>query len=189
MKLLILGSVSEGKGQYQIIEAINLMTEQERERITLDIIGGGNKSYIKKINKVVINYGLSSSVHFLGYQQDAGNNVSKYDCGLMCSNSEAFGRVTIEYMMAGLPVIASNTGANKELVIDGENGLLYQYNNILDLKNKIVYLLDNVNELERMGKAARDYAYSNFSIRSHAEMVYSEYLKVINNPVNEKNYK
>lgn len=179
MKLIILGSVIEGKGQYQIIEAINLMTDEEREKITLYIIGGGNRSYINKLNNMVMNYGLSSSVHFLGYQQEASNNISKYDCGLMCSNSEAFGRATIEYMMAGLPVIASDTGANKELVIDGENGLLYQYYNIQDLKNKIVYLLNNANELERMGRAARDYAFSNFSIKLHAERVYSEYLKIL----------
>jgi glycosyltransferase involved in cell wall biosynthesis len=42
--------------------------------------------------------------------------------GLMCSRDEAFGRVTIEFMLHKMPVIASNSGANPELVINRING-------------------------------------------------------------------
>lgn len=184
IKFLMIGGVNETKGQYQVIQACGLMTKEEKEKITLDIIGGGSKLYIKKLNKMIKKYGLTASVHILGYKKNAWENISSYDCGLMCSKSEAFGRVTIEYMMAGIPVIASDTGANKELVIDNENGLLYRWNNVMNLKEKIVYILNHVDALEKMGKAARDYAQSNFPIKLNAELVYKEYLKIMENSTN-----
>lgn len=43
----------------------------------------------------------------------------KIDVELVCSRSEAFGRVTIESMMSSNPVIGANTGGTKELIIEG----------------------------------------------------------------------
>lgn len=179
LRFLMLGSVCETKGQYQVVKACALMTEQERKRIIIDIVGGGTESYIKKIIEMIKGYGVESSVRLLGYQKDAWKEIQSYDCGIMCSQSEGFGRVTVEYMMAGLPVIASDTGANPELIIENENGLLYQWNNIKDLKERIIYLLNNVNILKEMGIKARDYAYSHFSIELNAEQIYREYIKVL----------
>lgn len=179
MRFLIMGSVSDTKGQYQVIKACALMPESVRERIIIDIIGGGSAAYIKKLNAMIKKYELTSIVRFLGYQEKIWKDVCNYDCGLMCSKSEGFGRVTIEYMMAGLPVIASDTGANPELIIENENGLLYRWNNIEDLKKKMIYLLNNINALKRMGENARKYAVSHFSAVLNSELVYKEYLKIL----------
>lgn len=179
LRFLILGSVCETKGQYQIIRACALMSKRERERITVDIVGSGNKAYVKKLEELVKKCDLMASIHFLGYQKEAWNNIGRYDCGLMCSKSEGFGRVTVEYMMAGLPVIVSDTGANLELIVENENALQYQWNNVEDLKKKMVYLLNNFSVLRQMGENARKYAISHFSAALSAELVYKEYLNII----------
>lgn len=179
LRFLILGSVCETKGQYQIINACALMSEKERERITVDIIGSGNQSYIRRMKEMIKKNKLTSSIHFLGYHEEAWKNICSYTCGLMCSKSEGFGRVTAEYMMAGLPVIASDTGANPELIVDNESGLLFQWNNIEDLKNKMVYLLNHANVPKQMGLKAREYAQSHFSLKINAELIYREYIKIV----------
>ncbi|MCM1155767.1 MAG: glycosyltransferase family 4 protein [Ruminococcus flavefaciens] len=180
LKLIMLGSICETKGQYQVINALGIMTEEEKKKITLDIVGEGrSKVYIKKLIKMVEEYGLSSSVKFLGYKKDFEKNISNYDCGMMCSKSEGFGRVTLEYMMAGLPVIASDAGANTEIVVNKENGFLYQLDNIPDLKEKIRYLLNNTELIETMGKKAKTYARTYFSSKLNAELIYKEYLKIL----------
>lgn len=181
IRLLMLGSICDTKGQYQIIQAFERMSKQDRVRFDLDFVGDGAKSYTKRLIKMVEEAGLSQVIHFLGYQEDFLEQISEYDCGIMCSKSEGFGRVTIEYMMAGLPVIASNTGANTELVIDNKYGLLYQWNNIDDLKNKLIFVLKNMNLLEKMGENAREYALSLFSIKANACLVYNEYIKILKN--------
>lgn len=179
MKFLMMGSVCETKGQYQLIKACALMTEKEKERIIIDIIGGGTESYLKKIGEMIAKYELTKSVRLLGYQKDAWKTIHSYDCGIMCSKSEGFGRVTVEYMMAGLPVIASDTGANPELIIESENGMLYRWNDIEDLKEKMVYLLNHAAALKQMGENARKYAISHFSAALNSELVYREYLKIL----------
>lgn len=153
--------------------------ERRKKKITLDIIGGGTKTYIDKLNKMIKEYGLEDSVHFLGYKEHVGACIGSYDCGLMCSKSEGFGKVTIEYMMAGLPVVASDIGTNVELVKNYENGLLYQWGNSLDLKEKIMYLVNHKELLEKMGKTAREYAQSHFSAELNAELIHKEYLKMM----------
>ena len=187
VRLLMLGSICETKGQYQIIQAFERMTWQEREKFELNFIGDGAKSYIRKMIKKVEEAGLSQIIHFLGYQEDLQRKISEYDCGIMCSKSEGFGRVTIEYMMAGLPVIASNTGANKELIIDNSNGLLYQWNNIDDLKRKLIFTLNNIKLLHIMGENAREYALTCFSIKKNVGLVYSEYIKILKSNNFKKN--
>ena len=96
----------------------------------------------------------------------------------MCSRQEGFGRVTVEYMMAGLPVIASDIAANKEL-INSETGLLYHVGDIHSLKEKIVYLVNHRDLIEKMGRKAREYAQTSFSTEINTELVYNEYLKII----------
>lgn len=120
---------------------------------------------------------MGDKVNFLGYQSGYSKNLSKYDCGLMCSVSEGFGRVTAEYMMAGLPVIASDTGANPELVKMHENGLLYRWDDIEDLKEKMVYISKNKKEARRMGMNGRKFAVENFTLEANADKMYELYQK------------
>lgn len=99
------------------------------------------------------------------------------DVELVCSKSEAFGRVTIEAMMSMNPVIASNTGANTELIKEDYNGLLYNYGNYVDLANKIEVLIQNPDLLEKYGKNGYKFALENFTAEINAkniEMVYKE---------------
>ncbi len=179
IKFVMLGALRETKGQYQVIQACRLMTKRERAKLSIDIIGGGTRAYTGKLNRMIKELKLESVIHLLGYRNDMGSSLSRYDCGFMCSKSEAFGRVTAEYMMAGLPVIASNTGANPEIVMEKENGVLYQWNDIRDLKRKIVFMLDNPELLGQMGEKARNYAESHFSVKLDAGFIYKEYLEIM----------
>lgn len=179
IRLLMLGCIYEAKGQYQIIKAMGLLEEKYKSRISLDIVGDGPGKYVSSLKRLADKYELISSIRFLGYQVGFDHKICHYDCGIMCSKAEGFGRVTAEYMMAGLPVIASDIGPNRELVLDHETGLLYQWNNIADLKEKIVYFLDNTDLLEKMGKRARAYAEKKFTSKLNAELIYKEYQKIL----------
>lgn len=126
VKLVIVGHVQQAKGQLQLVEAVSMLPQTIKDRIQVDIIGDGYSDYIYKINKVIKKNRLEN-IHFLGYCDDIPRRLAEYDVGIMCSRAEGFGRVTLEYLLAGLYVIASNTGANPELITDRETGLLYEY--------------------------------------------------------------
>lgn len=178
-RFVIMGSVCETKGQYQIIEAISLLPLKVRKKIKLDIVGGGRDVYLWKLQKQIKDRKLEGQIRLLGYQRGYGRKLDEYNCGVMCSASEGFDRVTVEYMMSSLPVIASNTGANPELIMPYETGLLYRWNDFYDLKDKIMWIYENKEKAFKMGKYARSIALKKFSARENARLIVLEYKKVL----------
>ena len=174
-RFLMMGSISDTKGQWQVIEALGHMSGEQRSDVMVDFVGGVAEQYEEKLRERMRSFGMDGTVRFLGYQKDYYKLASQYDCGLMCSRSEGFGRVTAEYMMAGIPVIASDSGANPELVRDGENGLLYRWEDVDDLKDKMLWMCQHPDEREKMGVAARRYAAERFSAKRNAQAVFQEY--------------
>jgi glycosyltransferase involved in cell wall biosynthesis len=63
-------------------------------------------------------------VDIQGRTRDVGRYWSAAHVGLMCSQCEAFGRVTVEATRAGLPVCGTNAGGTPEIIDQGVNGLL-----------------------------------------------------------------
>ncbi|EFD3747848.1 glycosyltransferase family 4 protein, partial [Escherichia coli] len=77
------------------------------------------------------------------------------DVCLIPSLSEAFGRVTIESMAAGMIVVASDSGASKEIINDGINGFLFSSGSVSDLTSVLKKILDvESNNLECIRKRA-----------------------------------
>ena len=99
--------------------------------------------------------------------------------GLTCSRSEGFGRVTAEYMHAGLAVIASDTGANPELVENGINGFLYRNGDVVDLSKRIAFFMDNREEIKRCGERGLEIARTKFTATKNADAIYDLYESII----------
>jgi len=179
VKIIMMGSVNEAKGQLQLVGAIAQMEEKMRNRICVDIIGSGVKSYMMRLQRYIVENGLEKTVRLKGYIDDSAKLLKQYHLGIVCSRSEGFGRVTAEYMMAGLSVIASNTGANSELIRDGVDGLLYTYGMIEDLRSKIEYLCNHPDKLAEFGGNARIRAVERFTANINAKNIYQEYKKIL----------
>ena len=140
IKIVISGTISHEKGQIQVIKAMKFLNNPN---IHLYLYGSGEKKYIEILRNYINKFNLDKQVHFLGYVNNIESELSQYDIGIMSSKNEAFGRVTIEYMLSKIPVIASNTGANGEIIINNECGLIYNYNDINDLCEKIQALVSS----------------------------------------------
>lgn len=156
-KIIMMGYICDSKGQIQIIETLHLMNENERKNIKVSFYGSGSDEYLLYLNSKIKEYNLIDNFEFFEYKNNIGQLIKNYDCGFTGSYSEAFGRVTVEYMMAHLPVIASDTGANLELISDKVDGLVYKYNNFKDLKEKILLLKNDY----QFRKKLADQAYIN----------------------------
>ena len=179
LKLIFVGGIAGQKGQKEAIEAMHIL--ENVQDIALDIYGDGNSKYVNELKQKVIQYGLSEKISFVGYKANANELVYMYDCGLMCSTTEGFGRVTVEYMMAGIPVIASDICANKELIDDGITGFLYRLNDAKDLANKILKVYENRSLIETIGKKAREKAAVTFSTHQYVQNVYNVYKELLRN--------
>lgn len=180
ISLLMASSIMPGKGQLDAVMAVNHLVNSGYGNLHLYIAGPiKNKEYYDEIEKVINENGLHQNIDFVGYQDDLKALRQITDIELVCSKSEAFGRVTVEAMLSENPVIGSDSGGTKELIINGYNGLLYKNTDYLDLAEKIKYFIDNKEKIIVMGKNAYDYALNNFTAERNAEELYSIYCKLL----------
>ena len=128
------------KNHNMIIEAIKLIPENLNFQINL--AGGGNKLYIKKLKKKIESYKLNKKIKFLGLVKNTKKILSESDIGLLCSDEEGLSNSILEYMSYQIPIIATDVGGNGELVKNNFNGFLISKNDhrMLSLKLKKLIL-------------------------------------------------
>ena len=88
---------------------------------------------------------------------------------VLVPSQESFGRVAVEAMLAGTPVIASRWGASPEIISDGETGILYEPRDSEGLAAQIRRLIDHPGERERLTTAARESARERFGAQRFAD--------------------
>jgi len=120
LRAVLVGYFSQAKGQRLAVEAV-AVSRKAGVDIELTLVGGGSQ---KPLRKLARRLGVEDLVHIDGPTRDLGRYWSAAHVGLMCSQCEAFGRVTVEAMRAGLPVCGTNTGGTPEIINPGVNGLL-----------------------------------------------------------------
>lgn len=155
IKIGIIGRVDEQKRQNVFIDAI-IQLYREYKNIECYIVGGyyDDDYYHNLVNKIKDN-NLENVVHFTGFVERPEEYIKKCDIVCVCSYAEAFGLTTIEAMLSRALVIASDSGANSELIEDGKNGLLYACDDIEDLHikiDKVIHDKHTANEISRRGQ-------------------------------------
>ncbi len=89
---------------------------------------------------------------------------------------EGFGIPPVEAMAAGVPVVATRSGAIPEMVKDKQTGFLVSKNDPRALAESILKLLQDDNLREKMGRAARSWVHENFIWDRVADSMYKYYL-------------
>ena len=115
--------------------------------------------------------------YMLGRMEDMNELRRESDVEIVASTMEAFGRVTVEAMLSGRPVLASDTGANSELVQDNITGWLFNSGDAKSLAGKMEEIINTPNNLFEMGKAAFESARSQYLSEYNTDNIEREYLK------------
>ena len=120
MRVVLVGRFSQSKGQQLAVEAVAL-ARKAGVGIELAVVGAGDQEPVRELARRL---GVADLVNIHGPTDDVERYWSAAHVGLMCSECEAFGRVTVEAMRAGLPVCGTNAGGTPEIIESGVNGLL-----------------------------------------------------------------
>jgi glycosyltransferase involved in cell wall biosynthesis len=176
MGVIIVGLVAENKGQMEAVRAIELLVKEKGYYIRLTLLGAINNQYSRHVSGYVDNNELSGVVSILSFTKDPWPIIASHDVSLNCSVCEAFGRITVESMKMGIPVIASNSGANPELVSHGETGLLYEQGNVKSLAEKLEYFYLNPEKIWSIGHNAFMWASNRFNMKRFARDLEHELL-------------
>lgn len=124
-------------------------------QITLIIIGEGNER--KKLDKKVSDLKLSKHVWFTGsITKDAlGATIKACDVFVLNTAYEGLSHQLIEVMDIGTPIVTTNAGGNPELITDGVNGFLVEFNNKEQLIEAITRVINHPESRERIVQLAR----------------------------------
>jgi len=99
--------------------------------------------------------GIGDNVVFCGWSDRIEELLPLFDMLVLPSLNEGMGRVLVEAMAAGLPIVASDAGGIPDLVQDGKNGILFPPGDAQALADGILSLIRRPDEARRMGNAGR----------------------------------
>lgn len=100
--------------------------------------------------------GLADSVHLPGARSDIPDVLAALDVAVCCSDFEGGPLSVMEYMGAGLPIVATRVGGLPELVREGETGILVEPRDPDALAGAIAGLLEDPDRRRQLGAAGRD---------------------------------
>lgn len=176
IQFLCAGVICEAKNQMEIIEAVDFLVHKKNvTNFHLTIVGMADENYLKKLVEYVKLCGLQNYVTFVGEIDGIEQLASTMDVGIVSSKCEAFGRVTVEYMLQNLAVIANDNGANQEIVVDGQTGLIYQHNSVESLAEKMKMLIDDKEKLMTLAANGCEDAHKRFLSSANTAAIYKIY--------------
>ena len=139
------GRVTVDKGVEDLINAVYIL-KKKRPNISCLILGGGSEEYRSKLDALVYEKGLESSIYFGGFQktnEELFSNASKARVYVLPTHYDALPGSIRESMYMKLPVVSYPVGDIPQLNKDNECVLLAKYLDIEDLASKISQLLDD----------------------------------------------
>ena len=131
-------------------------------------------SFYQKISKQIEFFGLKEKVVFAGNRSDIPEILKASDLFILPSRSEGTPAALIEAMASGLPCIATNAGGMPEVITNGDNGYLFEKENVDELADKINSIaLDPDLKIRFITNAQKDL--HKFSIEKYVDNVFNHY--------------
>lgn len=147
--------------------------------LNAELILVGDGPSFDKTKQQVAQLGISEQVSFLGFRQDIAEILAQVHIYALISNWEGLPCTIIEAMRAGLPVVASDVGGVKEIVIDQQTGYVIPRGNIQALRQKLNYLISNEQARISMGIMGRQKYESQLTFKHMYDKTLTAYHEVI----------
>jgi glycosyltransferase involved in cell wall biosynthesis/CheY-like chemotaxis protein len=179
LSCVLVGYLNPGKGHEDAIRAIaHLRDRGVPARLRL-VGGAGSATYVRRLRDRIRSLDVGDRVEMVGPVLDPWRFYQEADVALMCSRNEAFGRVTVEAMKLGVPVVGTRSGGTSEIIHDRFNGFLYTPGDARELADRLQALAQDRDGARRMGERARRFAAEMFNLERYGR----EFLDLLNEVV------
>ena len=155
------GSLIRRKRFHCLIEAIARIPLSARQRLNLKIIGSGPDE--AALRDLIRNTGLEQTVFLTGFREHPEALIAKSDLFVLCSENEGISNALLEAMAAGVPVLVTPAGGNRDVIQTGVNGFLVENSNPAVLAEAIRQIIERT-DLKQIGARGRATVHSRFSI-------------------------
>lgn len=161
--VLMVARLSTQKAHEVMLEAL---ARAAHPRLRLVVVGDGARR--AELEKIVADRGLDQAVTFLGLRRDVPRLLAGADLFALSSVHEGVPISVIEAMTQGLPVVATDVGALRDLVTDGVDGFLVESGDAAALAERLTRLADDPALRDGLGRRARERARAEFTIDNTA---------------------
>lgn len=164
------------KDQFTLLRATRLVVDKMPD-FGLDIIGDGPEREALLALRTELK--LEDHVRFLGFRSDVRQLLPNAEFFILSSLSEGLAISILEAMAAGLPVVATDVGGNREVVGDGESGILVPSQQPEAMAAAMMKMHGDPERTRRMGLAARERVDREFNLRRVAERYEDLYVALL----------
>lgn len=164
--LIVLAKLHAQKGHRHLLDSLDSLLPRVPDLHVL-IVGDGPDR--RALEERVATMGATSRIHLLGSRSDVPQLLAASDIFVLPSLWEGLPMALLEAMATGLAVVATDVSGSREVVIDGESGLLVPPGDARALEAAILRLLGDRTMAKGMGEAARERVTKSFSGRTLAE--------------------
>lgn len=139
--LLFLGWYMKRKGVYELVDAIGMLLEQQYD-VNADFYG---TKEVEKLRNYVSDLGLSKNIRINGWIGEEEKLKALYSCNVLVlpSHTEGIPNVILEAMATRTPIVSTFVGGLREVLRDGENAVIAEPANAIDLSRKILRVLQD----------------------------------------------
>jgi glycosyltransferase involved in cell wall biosynthesis len=134
------GTLRPAKGHPYFLQTIPSVLEKRSDALVA-IVGQGPEPYRRELNDLAARTGLHDRIRFLGGVDPMERFYRACDVICVPSRAETFGRVVVEAMAVGTPVVASAVGGIPEIIDDGRTGLLVPFGETASLSDALWRML------------------------------------------------
>jgi len=163
----LVGRITPWKGQDLLVKIAAEWIRRNRPGCFVIIGRAFNEDapFEASVRESIAQLGLSERVRFVPFRSDIASTLSELDVLLHCSTKpEPFGRVIIEAMAVGTPVIAARAGGVPEIIRSDDEGGLAEPGNVSEYVHQLAALLDGPALRERRVNSARQAVETRFTL-------------------------
>ncbi len=171
---------SATKDQKTLVRAISKLQELNYAPLPIKLMLAGSGDKLAEVQREVELLNLQQAVEFCGVldEQSIIPFLQNTDIYVHSSLAETMSTSVLQALSVGLPVIGSDINGVRNLIVNGETGLLFPPADAMALAKCIIALLNDPVRRETLGANARNYTISHYS---HHEM-YRKYERLFNSP-------
>ena len=169
------GRIDKVKRIDLLLQAFRQVYEQ-REKAHLVIAGEGNlKGEMEALASAL---GISHAVRWPGFHRNMPRLLAAIDVYVQSSVNEGLSLSILEAMAAEKAVVATNVGAAKEVIADGETGFLVPPGSSTAIATAVIALLDDPERRAAISRAARAHVESEFDLRKMVDQYGAVYARL-----------
>jgi len=142
----------------------------------------GEGELMESLSELAAKLGIGDDVFFLGRCDRVADLLFASDIGVLSSKAEGFANAILEYMAAGLPVVATDVGGAREAIAEGETGYTVASGDDQKMAERIIELLNDPKRAREMGERGKLIAAERFSCDRHLQNTLELYDELLEKP-------